>query len=157
MLGITRGRLTRLAKHLGEWIDRSFGTWSLRRVADPFEPWTANDVLVLSIIASVSQEERGVISEGIRDILAHTKATHEQIVGGPYGWQDTRDGIHRDAHAEEQAIVQAAHDLKERGLSLRPIGHALTEQGMYPRSCRAWHPESVSSLLKAEWPVEARS
>lgn len=42
---ITLGRLTRLAKHLGEWIDRDFGTWSSRRVADPFDTETASGVL----------------------------------------------------------------------------------------------------------------
>jgi len=114
---------------------------------------------VLSILASVNQEERRVISERIKDTLAHKKATHERIVEVPYDWQYTRDGIHLEANAEEQPIVQAAHELKEQGLSLRQIGHELTERGMYPRSGRAWHPESVSNLLKAweEWPVEARS
>jgi hypothetical protein len=76
----------------------------------------------------VSQEERSGISAGIKDSLAHMKATHERIVGGPYGWQDSRDGIHLEANAEEQAIVQAAHEPKERGLSLRQIGHELTER-----------------------------
>jgi hypothetical protein len=45
-----------------------------------------------------------------------------------HGWQDTHDGIHLEANAAEQAIIQAAHELKERGLSLRQIGHALTER-----------------------------
>ena len=35
---------------------------------------------MLSILASVSQEERKVISERIKDTLAHKKATHERIV-----------------------------------------------------------------------------
>ena len=76
-----------------------------------------------------------------------------------YGWQLARDGVHLDVNAKEQAIIQAAHQLKEQGLSLRQIGHKLTEQGMFPRLGHAWHPESVSNLLKAweEWPVEARS
>jgi putative NIF3 family GTP cyclohydrolase 1 type 2 len=72
------------------------------------------------------------------------KATHKRIVGGPYGWQDTCDGIHLEAHAAGQAIVQVAHELKERGLSLRQIGHALTERACIrhqvalgiPRACR---------------------
>jgi DNA invertase Pin-like site-specific DNA recombinase len=34
-------------------------------VADPFDTWTASGVLVLSILALVSQEERKVISERI--------------------------------------------------------------------------------------------
>ena len=71
------------------------------------------------------------------------KATHERIVGGPYGWQDTRDGLHLDAQTEEQAIVQAAHEPKVRGLSLR-IGHKLTERACIrhqvalgiPNACR---------------------
>jgi hypothetical protein len=76
----------------------------------------------------MSQEERSGISEGIKDSLARMKATHERIMAGPYGWQDTHEGIHLIANADEQAIVQAAHDLKERGVSLRQIGHELTER-----------------------------
>jgi hypothetical protein len=124
---ITLGRLTRLAKHLGELIDRDFGTWSLLRVADPFDTETASSVFCSAYWHRCAREERRGISEGIKDILPHIKAKHERIVGGPYGWQDTRDDIHLEANAEEQAIVQAAHDLKERGVSLRQIGHELTE------------------------------
>jgi hypothetical protein len=40
----TLGRLMRLAKHLGELINRYFGTWSLRRVADPFDTETPSGV-----------------------------------------------------------------------------------------------------------------
>jgi hypothetical protein len=70
----------------------------------------------------VSQEKRRGISDGIKESLAHLKATHEGIVGGPYGWQDTCDAIHLKANAEEQAILQAAPEPNERGLSLRKIG-----------------------------------
>jgi site-specific DNA recombinase len=152
-------RLTRSVKDFGELIDRYFGKWSLLSVGDQIDTRTASGVLVLNILASVSQWERGVISERTKDALAHKKAKHERTGGVPYGWQLTRDGVHLDANAKEQAIIQAAHDLREQGLSLRQIGHELTEQGMNPRSGRAWHPESVSNLLKAwnEWPIEARS
>lgn len=65
----------------------------------------------------MSQEERRGISEGIKDSLAHMKATHERIVGGPYGWQDTHDGIHLKANAVEQEIVQVALDIPRAGRS----------------------------------------
>jgi hypothetical protein len=100
--------------------------------------------MLLSSLASVRQEERRVISEGIKGFLAHMKATHEQIVGGPYGWQDSRDGLHLEASAEEQAIVQAAHELNKRGLSLRQVGYELTDRACIrhlvalgiPKACR---------------------
>jgi DNA invertase Pin-like site-specific DNA recombinase len=140
-------------------IDPYFWKWSLLCVADQFDTRTASGVLVHSILALVSQEDRKVISERITGTLAHQKATHERIVGVPYSWKYTRDGIHLEANAKEQAIIQAARELKEQGLSLRQIGHELTERAMHPRSGRGRHPESVSNLLKAwqEWPVEARS
>ena len=42
---LTLGWPTRLAKHLDALIDRDFGTWSLRRMADPFDTETASGVL----------------------------------------------------------------------------------------------------------------
>jgi len=116
---ITLGRLTRVAKHLGELIDRDFGTWSLRRVADSFDTETASSVFCSASWHRCARRGTLGISEGIKDILAPMQATHERIVGGPYDWQDTRDGIHRDANAEEQAILQAAPELKQQGMSLR--------------------------------------
>jgi hypothetical protein len=100
--------------------------------------------MLLSSLASVRQEERRVISEGIKGFLAHMKATHEQIVGGPYGWQDSCDGLHLEASAEEQAIVQAEHELNKRGLSLRQVGYELTDRACIrhlvalgiPKACR---------------------
>jgi hypothetical protein len=53
------------------------------------------------------------------DRLAPMQETHERIVGGPYGWQDTRHAIHLDANAEEQVMIQSAHELKQQGMSLR--------------------------------------
>jgi hypothetical protein len=64
------------------------------------------------------------ISEATKDILAPMKA-HGGIGGEPFGWQETRDGIHFDANAKEQALVQAALEPNERGLSLWQFGHAL--------------------------------
>jgi len=137
-------------KDLGALIDRYSGKWSQLRVGDQIDTRTASGVLVLNILASVSQWERGVISERSKDALAYKKANREQTGGVPYGWQLARDGVHLDANAKEQAIIQTAHELWEQGLSLWQTGHAVTEQGMYPRSGRAWHPQSVEPPEAAE-------
>ena len=55
---ITLGQLTRLAKHLGELIDRYFGTWSLWRVADPFDTETASSVFCSAYWHRCAREER---------------------------------------------------------------------------------------------------
>jgi DNA invertase Pin-like site-specific DNA recombinase len=109
----------RFAKDVGVLSDRDSGKWSQLRVADPCDTETASGVFLLSILASVSQEERRGISERTKDALAHMKATHERSVGVPYSWQYGHDSIHLDANAEEQAIIQAAHELREQRLSLR--------------------------------------
>jgi DNA invertase Pin-like site-specific DNA recombinase len=75
-------------------------------------------VLVRSILSLVSQSQRKVISERTKDALAHKKANRERTEGAPYGWQLPRDGVHLDVSAEEQAIIQAAQELKETELSL---------------------------------------
>jgi site-specific DNA recombinase len=116
---ITLGRLTKLAKNLGELIDRYLGKWSQLRVGDQIDTRTASSALVLNILAPVSHWERGVISEPTKDALAYRKANREQTGGVLYGWQLARDGVHLDANAKGQAIIQAAHELKGPALSLR--------------------------------------
>lgn len=74
-------------------------------MSDEIDPWTASGVLMLNILAPVSQCERGVISERTEDALAHKKPNRERIVGMPYGWQYARDGIHLEANAKVQAII----------------------------------------------------
>jgi hypothetical protein len=117
--------------------DRYSGKWSQLRVDDRIDTRTAGGALVLKILASVSQWERGVMSRPTKDAPAYRKANRERTVRVPYGWQLDCDGVHVDANARDQ------------GLSLRQIGHELTQRGMYPRRGCAWHPESVSKLLKA--------
>jgi hypothetical protein len=112
-----------------------------------------------SILALVSHEDWRVISARITETPAHKKATPERTLEVPRGWQATREGMHRDANAEGQRIIQAVQEWREQGVSLRQHGHVLTERAMHRRSGRGWHPARISNLLKAweEWPVEARS
>ena len=70
---------------------QAFGRLSLSHLR------TASGVLVLNILASVGQQERGVISERTKDALAHQKANRERIGGAPYGRQLACDGVHLDA------------------------------------------------------------
>ena len=82
----------------------------------------------------------------IRDRTCH------EYTGGqaPYGWQLAADGEHLEANRAEQAIVQAALELKAAGLSLRKVGEHLESKGLLPRSGGRWHAKTIQGLLGAE-------
>jgi DNA invertase Pin-like site-specific DNA recombinase len=103
------------------------------------------------VAAGLAEMERTLAAERTAFGLAREREKGEKTGGDTtYGFKVIGRNVKRlEADEGGQAIIQAAHELKEQGLSLRAIGHELTEHGMYPRPGRAWHPESVSNLLKA--------
>jgi site-specific DNA recombinase len=112
---------------------------------------SALGVMFLTMAAGFAEMERTMASERTAFGLARKRERGEKTGGDvPYGFKAVGRDVKRLVVDEgEQAIIQAAHELKEQGLSLRAIGAALAERGMLPRSGHAWHPESVSNLLKA--------
>jgi site-specific DNA recombinase len=119
------------------------------------------DQLMRQVVDAFAQYERALISMRTKAALKHKQSKGEKTGGDvPYGWKLSRDGIHLDVDAEEQATIFAARALREQGLSLRSIALKLSEQGRFPRKGKAWHPETIKHLLSSkalEWPEAARS
>ena len=63
----------------------------------------------------------------------------------PYGFRFRNGKL--IPHADEQAVIAAAEDMRADGLSLRAIGARLDRLGYATRYGRPWHPGSVASLL----------
>jgi DNA invertase Pin-like site-specific DNA recombinase len=116
-----------------------------------FDTSSAIGRMLFLLMAGFAEMERNLAAERTKVALAHKKSQGEKTGGEvPYGWRLKRDGVHLKPHAKEQAIIKAARELKEKGLSLRRIGARLAEQGHLPRKGKAWHPETISNLLAAE-------
>jgi site-specific DNA recombinase len=153
LLVVKLDRLTRSVKDLGVLVETYFlaGRWSLLSVSEQIDTRTAAGRMVLNILAAVSQWERETIGERTAEAMAYKRRRREYTGGEPpYGWRRAADGVHLDAHREEQAIIRAAWELKAAGLSLRTIGARLAARGLLPRQGQAWNPKTVRDLLRAE-------
>lgn len=150
LLVVKLDRLTRSVRDLGALVERYFapGKSTLLSVGEQIDTRSAAGRLVLNVLMSVAQWEREAIGERTAVALAHKRDNMEKTGGSePYGWRLDIDGVHLVPHDGEQAILRAAHDLREAGLSLRKIGAELAADGLLPRSGRSWHPQSIKQLL----------
>ena len=95
--------------------------------------------------------ERNLIGERTSMAMQRKRVLREYTGGAvPYGWTLAEDGTHLEADDREQAIIGAARDLREEGLSLERVGKRLEGEGLLPRSGGKWHAKTVRDLLRAE-------
>jgi DNA invertase Pin-like site-specific DNA recombinase len=174
LLVVKLDRLTRSVKDLGVLVETYFlaGTWSLMSVSEQIDTRTAAGRMVLNTLAAVSQWEPEAIGERTAQAMAYKRRRCEYTGGEPpYGWRLADDDVHLDPHADEQAIIAEALELKPAGLSLRRSGPGWRLAGCCrarakpgtprryatcsrPRSPR-WRPLSTrhaSGRLRPAWP-----
>lgn len=148
LLVVKLDRLTRSVVDLGELVDRCTKQgWALLSVSEQIDTRTAAGRLVLNVLASVAQWEREAIAERTSAALQYKRTLGELVGSVPYGWTLGADGIHLEAHPEEQKALALAGELRTAGLSLRKVGDRLTARGYLPRTGRTWHPQTVKNLL----------
>ncbi|MCZ7649608.1 MAG: recombinase family protein [Planctomycetota bacterium] len=103
----------------------------------------------LTVMAGAAEPERNMVRERTAFAMARKKERGEFCGGeAPYGFRVVADGG-LEPDEEEQAVIAAARELREAGLSLRRVGDRLAERGYLPRSGGKWHAETVKSLLKS--------
>jgi DNA invertase Pin-like site-specific DNA recombinase len=110
---------------------------------------TAIGRFFLSTMAAVAELERGMISERIRAVMAHKRATGRRTsLDAPYGFRVAEDGATLEPVAAEQAAIERARELRYgAGLSVRAVAEALTAEGFEPRGER-WHPTTINRMLR---------
>lgn len=110
------------------------------------------DPFMLHLYAAIAEQERRVISERTKSALAASKA-RGTVLGGWRGGPvvDHRQGveaIQKNAAAFRSDVGPMIHELHSRGMSLRQIAAALTEQGIKTSRGKDWTATAVSRVLK---------
>ncbi len=152
-------RLTRSVRDLGELIDRYFGpkgSAALVSVEEQVDTSTATGRMILNVLMSVSQWERETIGERTSAALRH-KAKQGEYTGGPnvpYGYRIAADGIRLEKHEGEQMVIQAIHEYRAAGLSLRKISAKLIEHGFTPRKGPKFSPNTINRIAKSQRIIE---
>src|SRR2546428_3703760 len=129
-------RLTRKVKDLGALVEDYFSSdkITLLSVADNIDTRTAAGRLVLNVLGSVAQWEREVISERTSEALSHIKTQGHKTGGDvPYGYRLAADGKTLVEDADEQAMLAAIREARQRGLSQRAVVAELERQGFTTR------------------------
>jgi DNA invertase Pin-like site-specific DNA recombinase len=104
-------------------------------------------ILLRRIVDAFAEFERQSIRARTKAALAIKRARRERISREPpYGWRLSCDGKHIEPDPQEQAAVALARRLRRSGISLRRIGHRLTQRGYTPRKAKCWHPQTITSI-----------
>lgn len=143
-------RLSRSVRDLDELVSGWFSDrFALFSVSEQLDTRSAGGRMVLNILASVAQGERETIGERTAAALS-LKRSRQEYCGGhaPYGWVRQQDGTLSINLGERHAIARAT-TWRSLGLSLRQIGAALEAEGIYPRSGKRWHAETVGALIRS--------
>jgi site-specific DNA recombinase len=111
---------------------------------DPFDPTRR---LIRHVLGAVSEFERSLIRMRLQRGRA-LKADRGGYAFGSPPFGHSAVGGQLATKSDEQQAIKLALKLRNDGLSLRKIGDALTEAGYPSKRGGAWHPPTVSRMLR---------
>lgn len=149
--GIVVVKLDRLTRSVGDlaYLNKLFETnkVSLVSIQESVDTSTASGKLFHNIIASLSEWERGVISERTRDALHYKRSKGERAGEVPFGYQLSEDGKTLRPIQQEQELLNTIRSLRKSSLSYWKIADHLNGHGIISKKGGKWYPESVRSVL----------
>ena len=150
ILVVKLDRLTRSVRDLGDLVEGYFavGKWALMSVGEQIDTRSAAGRLVLNVLASVAQWEREATGERTSAALRH-KAAAGEFTGGelPYGSRLAADGVALEPEPAEAAVLAAARELRQAGLSLRAVAAELDKRGLRSRTGRVFAAPQIARMV----------
>ena len=104
------------------------------------------DILMRRMVDAFAEYERLIIGARTKAALQAKKARGERTGSIPYGFR-CDDGVCLVKDELEQAAIVVIKEMNDKGLSLRNIAMRLEKLDYLPRG-KAWHPQSISNILK---------
>jgi DNA invertase Pin-like site-specific DNA recombinase len=145
-------KLDRLTRSVGDlaYLNKLFDAnkVSFVSIQESVDTSTASGKLFHNIIASLSEWERGVISERTREALQYKRSTGQLAGGVPFGYRTNGDGKTLEPIREEQMVLKKIQSLRESSLSYQKIADRLNREGIPTKKERSkWFAMSVRSVL----------
>jgi site-specific DNA recombinase len=108
---------------------------------------SASGRLFLNVIGALSQWEREIIAERVREALAHIKAQGRRVSGlAPFGHKFDGAG-NVVPFAREQRALKDIWTLRRSGHSLASISATLAERGIMNRNGQPYSKSALSLIL----------
>ncbi len=142
-------RLTRSVRDLGTLTETAekHGL-ALVSVQESVDTTTATGKLFHTLVAAISEWERGMVGERTRDALAHKRQRGERTGALPYGYALAPDGRRLVPMASELAVLRQIRAERARGKSLALIADDLNNECVPTKHRgRRWYPATIRSVL----------
>jgi site-specific DNA recombinase len=150
LLVAKRDRLSR-DDFVWAWLEREVsrkGARILSAAGEGTEDDKPESVLMRRMVDGFGEYERALIRSRTKAALRAKRARGEKTGGlVPFGYRVESDGKTLREEPQEQRALSRLLALKGQGLSLRAIGRQLAEEGLLPRTAKAWAPKVLASLI----------
>ena len=118
-------------------------------ISESIDTKSAIGKFFFSLMASLAEMERNVISERTATAMQYKRSNGEHCGNAPFGYEIGPDGVHLIENEIEQEIVRRIVELRAAGFSLRKISDALNAEGCCTRSGGAWRHEYINNILRS--------
>jgi DNA invertase Pin-like site-specific DNA recombinase len=120
---------------------------ALHSINEKLDTKSAIGRFFFSLMASLAEMERNIISERTTDALRCKKAKGERVGEIPYGY-DTVDG-NLVPNDEEQTVISLIHEMRNERMSYKAIAQRLSEKQITTKKgLKAWNYQTVRNIVK---------
>lgn len=144
-------KLDRLARNtvdaltIAERLDKA-GV-SLHSLTEKLDTGSAMGRFFFTLVASLAEMERGIISERTAAAHAHKRAKGEATGHAPLGFQLATDGVALVENAAEQETLATIRGLAAQGYTQRGLVAELNRRGIRAKKGGPWNRSSLRSVL----------
>ena len=140
-------RLTRSVFDLSYLLKNYMEKYRFTSVYDKFDTDTASGRMILSILTTVSQWEREVISERTKTVLQHKKANGERCGNIPFGMRLIPGGKVLEEDVKEQSIINMIK-INRAEKTLAEIAGILANAGYCTRNNKPFTISQISKIAR---------
>jgi site-specific DNA recombinase len=123
---------------------------ALHSINEKLDTKSAIGKFFFTLVASLAEMERNIISERTSDAMQSMKANGKSTGTPPFGFRLSADGVHIEPDEAEQAVVSLIMKLRGRCFSYQKIADELNDKGFRNRKGNKWRLEYVYYIIKAE-------
>jgi len=139
-------RCTQDALNVAETLNRRGR--GLISVSEQLDTTSAIGRFFFTLMASLAEMERNVVSERTSAVLQSKRAAGERVGEIPFGYRLDADGIHLIEEPREQEILGLIERLRAEGMSYRAISRELNRRGIRTKKRRLWTHVQIGQILR---------